>query len=301
MKKKVCAALIVLMLLTTLCAEAEPMLYMVTDTVSGATLYLLPTVHMGDEETEKALEGLILDTLDGADRLAAETDVYQASCDFKALLGQTLNMRYADGTTAADHLTKETYEQARALFKRAGVYSLALEGVCVPVWYAKCEEAVAKTCGFSAEKGIDMLLLSRAHENNMAIDGLETADEQYALLLSMSDALSEYYIAQIAENPDAAAQTMYQSIRAWLDGDADALYALNKPDVTALPQAIREEGKVYWQAMLADRNARFFERAKEYLKSGEDVFMMVGAMHILGDDGLAARLERAGYTVDQVQ
>ncbi len=42
------------------------------------------------------------------------------------------------------------------------------------------------------------------------------------------------------------------------------------------------------------------ETALAYLASGDTVFFMVGAGHMVGDEGIAALLAEAGCTVTQV-
>ena len=54
-------------------------------------------------------------------------------------------------------------------------------------------------------------------------------------------------------------------------------------------------------AVLVDVNeSDFEEKAVAYLEKGETALIAIGAAHIVGDDGLAARLRRAGYEVKEI-
>ena len=52
--------------------------------------------------------------------------------------------------------------------------------------------------------------------------------------------------------------------------------------------------------LMVSRNEEFEKQAVQYLESGETALIAIGAFHILGDDGLAARLARAGYEVTEI-
>ncbi len=53
-------------------------------------------------------------------------------------------------------------------------------------------------------------------------------------------------------------------------------------------------------AMLQDRNPHMADVAEQYLKSKEIAFVMVGAAHLVGVDGVLRILEKRGYKVEQV-
>ena len=52
--------------------------------------------------------------------------------------------------------------------------------------------------------------------------------------------------------------------------------------------------------MLIDRNEGMIEKAAKMLDRGENVFYVVGAAHMVGNDGIIAGLKDRGYTVTQL-
>lgn len=56
----------------------------------------------------------------------------------------------------------------------------------------------------------------------------------------------------------------------------------------------------YQQALVTDRNLNMADFAEEALLSGDEVFVCVGAAHIVGDGALADLLDRRGYTVELI-
>ena len=67
--------------------------------------------------------------------------------------------------------------------------------------------------------------------------------------------------------------------------------------MTEEEQMLMEE---YQQAIYTDRNAQMLKKALEYLKGEETVFYAVGYANLLGETGLIAGLEDAGFTVELV-
>lgn len=72
--------------------------------------------------------------------------------------------------------------------------------------------------------------------------------------------------------------------------------AYRTSDLPALTQAL--VGTVQREALLLERNRRWLPQIERYLASG-GAFIAVGLGHLLGDTGLLAMLERAGYTVER--
>ena len=54
------------------------------------------------------------------------------------------------------------------------------------------------------------------------------------------------------------------------------------------------------RAILTDRNPHMADAAEQFLKGKEPAFLVVGAAHLVGKDGVAAILAQRGYKVEQV-
>jgi uncharacterized protein YbaP (TraB family) len=52
--------------------------------------------------------------------------------------------------------------------------------------------------------------------------------------------------------------------------------------------------------MLQDRNVRMADATEQFLKGKERAFVVVGAAHMVGPDGVVRILEKRGYKVEQV-
>jgi uncharacterized protein YbaP (TraB family) len=52
--------------------------------------------------------------------------------------------------------------------------------------------------------------------------------------------------------------------------------------------------------MIDERNRKMALRIEEFLGAGEDYFVIVGAGHLVGDQGIPAILQRKGYSIEQL-
>jgi len=84
----------------------------------------------------------------------------------------------------------------------------------------------------------------------------------------------------------------------WASGDESAFIAyLNTSDDTMTDKE-KQIYEKYNQAMLVDRNLAMANYAENALLSGKEVFICVGAAHIVGSGAVAELLAQRGYTVE---
>jgi uncharacterized protein YbaP (TraB family) len=57
-----------------------------------------------------------------------------------------------------------------------------------------------------------------------------------------------------------------------------------------------------YQRINVDRNDAWLPKVRAMLddETSDDALVVVGSLHLLGDDGLVAKLRKAGYTVERV-
>ena len=56
----------------------------------------------------------------------------------------------------------------------------------------------------------------------------------------------------------------------------------------------------YNKKVIDERNTFMANKLIEYFNNNQDVFYMVGALHLVGDKGIAHQLQEKGYTVKQL-
>lgn len=288
---------------------ATPLFYKVTGP-NGETMWLLGTIHVGDERTAH-LPQQIIDAFTASDALAVEfdTESYTASlmADEEAIQAYIQAMLYTDGTTLADHISdKALYENTIKLLKATGNYTnetLALLTKPVFQYQTLQNFFLANGKRLSGDYGVDAQLEKLAREQEKEILSVESGEFQMDLLSGLSDALQELLLKETVEAGqfvyNYSTQELYEM---WCRGDEAELTAyLNEEDEEA---DLTEEEKAlyaeYENALGGDRNVDMLAVAEGYLTSGKTVFYAVGLAHLLTDDGLVNTLRNAGYTVELI-
>jgi uncharacterized protein YbaP (TraB family) len=91
--------------------------------------------------------------------------------------------------------------------------------------------------------------------------------------------------------PRLAAE-MDQMMDAWEQGDVEAMTEMVFGDLDEHPDL-----EPMFQRLFGDRNRLMADRIESYLETGPNHFVVVGAGHLLGPEGLPALLERKGFKV----
>jgi uncharacterized protein YbaP (TraB family) len=81
---------------------------------------------------------------------------------------------------------------------------------------------------------------------------------------------------------------------AWRTGNMDKLGAVLLAEERRLPVAMAKE---FHLRFLTERNVAMVQRIERMLANGDRVFVAVGAMHMVGEDGIPALLGAKGYEV----
>ncbi len=144
---------------------------------------------------------------------------------------------------------------------------------------------------------LDSFFQQIAAEKNVPIFGLETIDEQIALLYnSQTLERQAFLLVGLVESSDEKTIEEIQQInRLYKKGDLDGLLSLYENDTTKY--ALTQQEKF---GLLGDRNFAWMQKLPKMLDE-RACFVAVGALHLAGNDGLIALLRRAGYKVKAVK
>ncbi|MEM6790640.1 MAG: TraB/GumN family protein [Myxococcota bacterium] len=136
---------------------------------------------------------------------------------------------------------------------------------------------------------MDLVLQSRAARAGKALAYLETVEAQMELLESAIDAEALGYSL---DHLDEMRRRLGVMTEAYLRGDVAALEAavFDPDEMAAQPEMFAR--------IFKDRNEQWMKRLPELMKG--DAFVAVGAGHLLGSDGLVARLRARGHRVSRV-
>ena len=256
------------------------------------TAWLFGTIHVGTPDFS-SLGPQVTQAVIGASRIALELDV-RDDAGFQSAL-QKYGM-YPGDETIDTHLSAATLAQLQIELNRAG---LALSRVSRMKPWLLANLLVGlqlERAGYERQNGGESLLLALAASK--PLHELESADYQMSLFDGMSSAEQEQYLReQLAELSDGdMLRKSRELIAAWANADGDG-------QERALKESMEENSlsaDFMRRTLLARRNPEMATRIEGLLKEGEDAFVAVGLLHLLGDNGVPALLRQRGYEVEKL-
>ena len=256
------------------------------------SIYLLGSIHTANPEIYP-LDSSIEDAFALADNLAVEIDLNQI--DTVGLTQLMLDCgTYPAGEGLEDNLPADLYARLGEQFEEIGGSIAPFDMYRPWVVIMLLEELQMEAWGYQAAYGIDSHFIDQAAETGKDIIELETAEYQIELLGSFSDELMILVLEMNLEDPmtEEDVELLFQ---AWEDGDLATMEALNF-------EALDEEPALapYYEAMLDERNLNMAEAIEGFLADDESYFVVVGAGHLVGENGLVNVLEQRGYLTEQL-
>jgi uncharacterized protein YbaP (TraB family) len=276
------------------CAVADaprPLLWKVSD--ADNEVYLLGSFHLlkpADYPLAASTDAAFAD----AERLVFEMSPAETN-------SPTLAQRFAqaaqrsDGRTLQESLPPALWAQLEAQVQKQGGSAQTLQQL--DAWYVGLVLALGEMqkLGLDPSHGLDQHFIGRAVEAGKATAGLETGDQQIQLFDGMSAADQaaslEDTLGEVAE-----LRTRIEQMHAlWRAGDADGLAKITLDE-------LRAEYPQLYARMNRDRNRAWLPVLQRLLDDsrGDDALVVVGSMHLLGDDGLVELLRAKGYTVERL-
>lgn len=193
------------------------------------------------------------------------------------------------GQTLTSRLKPRAAARLRKLADRLAVPMSELERL--QPWMAEVRlttAAFAQDQGL-AEDGVERRLQAAAPPS-VVRKAFETPDQQMALFAGASQAdqvrTLNATVRQLEKDPGAYRRL----VAAWSKGDQKALER-------AVVGGMRKSSPALYRRFIVERNARWMDALQARLAGSGRTVVVVGAGHLLGPDGLPARLRALGYDV----
>ena len=253
-------------------------------------VYLLGSIHMLRAK-DHPLPNNVEVAYDDAERLVMELDLDDID-PVGALQYLMANGVLDNQTKLRDVMGPELYAQAKASANETGI-PIELLDQSEP-WLAAMtvQEITLMRFGFKPEYGVEMYLMAKASADGKPITGLETIEQQLGFLDNLSIDTQIRWFLQSIEEGGRLEILIDDMVAAWRAGDLQFLEKELLHEMHNYPEL--------HQAILTDRNKSWVAPIMELLDDEDDYLVVVGAAHLIGEDGVPDLLSKQGVRIRQL-
>lgn len=248
----------------------------------GSIHYMTPSAYPLDSAYARAFAT--------SDVVAFETNLDSAKAQAQTLIrrlgtypqGQTLQGGLPDSTYALLQRRADSLGMPLSRLRRFEPWTVSM----------MMSSAQMQKAGYKGTSGIDVHFFERARQAQMPRVRFETPAEQFRLFDAFSAQQQERFLRYSLQNADRTVQMMDEMAAAWTRGDAERIEAI-------VQDRMQQRFPSLYQTLIVERNRLWMSSITDLLSGPRMPFIVVGAGHLLGDDGLVTLLRERGYTVRQ--
>ncbi len=145
--------------------------------------------------------------------------------------------------------------------------------------------------GFEPDLGLDKHFYDRAQAEGKPVQGLETVAFQIARFDDMSMPDQDRLLQQSLKELETETAAVTTLANAWKAGDVATIEKIVLQDIKSDP--------LMYRRLIVERNQTWLPKIEALFARAKPAFVVVGAAHLIGPDGLLAALRASGYTLEQ--
>lgn len=257
----------------------------------GGVLFLGGTIHVLSENDYPLPKAFEL-AYENADDLVFETDL--AALQAAEVQEQLLNaMSYQDHRALSNVLDRDIYNQLDQLLKSKGLPIAVFDSFTPAGAMMTITQYELQKRGLIGTEGVDAHFGKRASTDNKDSLFLETFEEQLGFLQSMNRLDPNLLVKSGIKDLNNLEAFWTEMLNAWRTGD---LQQLEKIGITEM----KRDFPSLYQTILVKRNNDWFDEIEQMILSEDKEFILVGALHMAGEEGLINQLLEAGYQITQL-
>lgn len=199
---------------------------------------------------------------------------------------------YKDGTTLSGILDAPTYGLLNSFFESRGLSIASFESMKPGMLSAVLTVIELQRLGLAGQ-GVDEFFSDRTRLDNKPQLALETIDDQFSALAALGIGRENFTIRHALSEVERMPDLMQNIKKAWRAGDNEALIKVS------LTPWIKDFPALY-DSLLVQRNLRWLPQLETLLRTPATEYVLVGALHLVGKDGLLNLFRQKGYKVEQV-
>ena len=278
--------LLILLILPSVCF-AETSVWQVSK--NNHQLFLGGTIHVL-KKSDYPLPVEFSKAFKNSDKLVFETDIEKAkSPEFAQKMAQM--MMLPKGKSLKDALNKKTFNRLK---KYLAARNIPIENMLSfkPSMIVLVLTVIELKAMGMVDIGVDEYFHTKAKQAGKSISYFESVDEQLAFIQNMGKGNENDMIMNTIDDMSRMRDMMAVIKSAWLKGDENKLAAATLNDM------MRDYPDIY-QTLLVKRNNNWMPQIEKMIQDKKVELVLVGALHMVGKDGLLQQLRNKGYRVTQ--
>lgn len=274
------------LMLTGLTVSADSPVWKVTK--GKQHLYIGGTIHLlgyDDYPLPTAFEEVYKD----AKVLVFEADMSKAQ-DPKFQEKMLAVMMYSDGSKLKQHIKPETYQALEDYLKPLSIPIETFEDYKPSMLSMTLTIMELQRLGVNGA-GVDAFYNSKATTDHKTTGKLETLEQQMKFIEEMGKDDPDEFILYTLREMKNLASTFNDMKKAWRAGDMSKLAEIGITPLKDFPET--------YKMILVDRNKAWVPQIEAMLKTQEVEMVLVGALHLAGEDSVLKQLKSLGYKIEQ--
>lgn len=261
--------------------------------------YLFGTIHLSDDRVLN-LSPTVREAIAGSRVVALEIADVSAEAVGATLAKLRPRLVFEDGRKLTDMLAPDEVEVARNGLARSGFPAETFAHL--RPWFVATMLSMTDCERRRIEAGrihLDAHVGNLGNAAGARLESLETLESQFLAMASISEPDQLTMLRSTIKSIEHTQNFFETILRRYLDREVSKVLPFQQELVRRAgidPKAFDS----FYKAMLTVRNPRMRDAALPLLKEGR-AFIAVGALHLVGDDGLVELFRAAGYDVTPVE
>jgi uncharacterized protein YbaP (TraB family) len=262
-------------------------------TVAGRhnTVYLLGSIHLL-RAADGGLPTVANDAYADAEQVVMEIDMDDENAEPMALLGAMQQAAMLPPGQTLRSVLGADYARVASQVEESGITLEPFDGFAP--WFVALTVMSLELAkrGFDPALGVEQTLAARATSDRKPITGLETAQQQFAVLSSLPLTEQKRFLMMTLDEAGRMDEELDQLLAAWRTGDTQELETLLSAEFERFPEL--------YKPLTEDRNRAWLGKIESMLDDDRDDYLVVvGALHLVGRNSVVDLLKARGYDVHQ--
>lgn len=200
-------------------------------------------------------------------------------------------MLYPNNKTLKTELSKDVYEKLRVFCEAHNIRIERFHPYKPLMLILTLMRVTLHEIGASST-GVDRYYKNKAVEFEKTALGLESYDEQLQIMANMGNENYNNFVRYSLKDFNDSVNKFETLISDWRSGESSVMLEHIKDYKLYFP--------VLYNSLLVERNRKWIPQIESYFETIETEFVIFGAMHLYGEDGVLQLLEKKGYKISQL-